>query len=124
MSVSQSIPGRDTPTGPAADAARVEQAIATVLQAEQAARLAIEAAARDAEAEHIAAREAARRIAERAARRSARVHDAIARRIERELAQSSAALAALDAAPAAAGLDGAQLAHVDALARALALGLD
>ena len=60
MSVSQSIPCRDTPTGPAADAARVEQAIATVLQAEQAARLAIEAAARDAEAEHIAAREAAR----------------------------------------------------------------
>lgn len=118
------MPGRHAAAGAAVDAARVEQAIATVLQAEQAARLAIEAAARDAEAEHAAGREAARRIAERAARRSARVHDAIARRLERDLSQSSAALAALGANHPATGLDAAQQALVDALARALALGPD
>lgn len=95
-----------------------------MLQAEQAARLAIEAAACDAEAEHAAGREAARRIAERAARRSARVHDAIARRLERDLSQSSAALAALGANHPATGLDAAQQALVDALARTLALGPD
>lgn len=100
--------------------AAVDAAIEQVLQAEQAARDAVDRCGAEAELRVAQAREQARRIAERAAVRIARVHDIAQARLQARLDAIERERAALDRPAAAAG---AQAAHLQAAIERLAAEL-
>jgi hypothetical protein len=92
-----------------AETAAVDAAIEQVLQAEQAARDAVNRCGAEAELRVAQAREQARRIAERAALRSARVHDIAQARLQARLEAIDAQRTALDRSLASAAADAAHL---------------
>lgn len=117
------MPASTTADARWSDAAAVEAAIASVLEAERTARAAVETCAAQAQARVQQARERARAIAERAAQRTARVRSVAAARLEARLAVVESQRRALERASDAGAGDLQRLqAAIDTLADALAGG--
>lgn len=114
------MPARFDATSDATSAARVDDAIMRVLQAEQAARAAVRRAAIEADDLRAAARERAHAIAERAAVRVARVHRSMDAAIAARLDELQRQRTALSAAPAEDPTESARVARaLDRLAMEL-----
>lgn len=117
------MPASTTADARWSDAADVEAAIASVLEAERTARAAVETCAAQAQARVEQARERARAIAERAAQRTARVRRVSAARLDARLAAVESERRALDRGSDADAGDLQRLqAAIDTLADALAGG--
>lgn len=117
------MPASTTADARWSDAADVEAAIASVLEAERTARAAVETCAAQAQARVQQARDRARAIAERAAQRTARVRRVSAARLDARLAAVESERRALDRGSDADAGDLQRLqAAIDTLADALAGG--
>jgi vacuolar-type H+-ATPase subunit E/Vma4 len=117
------MPASTTADARWSDAADVEAAIASVLEAERTARAAVETCAAQAQARVQQARDRARAIAERAAQRTARVRRVSAARLDARLAAVESERRALDRGSDAGADDLERLqAAIDTLADALAGG--
>ncbi len=119
----EAMPASTTADARWSDAATVEAAIASVLEAERAAGAAVEDCAAQAQSRVQQARERAHAIAERAAQRTARVRRICAARLEVRLAALERERRALDRGTDVGAADLQRLqAAIDALADALAGG--
>jgi vacuolar-type H+-ATPase subunit H len=106
-------------TGPGFDAANVDAAIASVLQAERDARHSVQRCAAEAEAIVEQAHERARQIARRAAHRSVRVQRWYAAMLQRQLAHIERQQDAIERQSLAAGDSAPRRQAIEALAAQL-----